>query len=76
MALLLLGLVAKTRTQLNRRLAEGKKLPWPPFGPQWYAGCTTLIIGNSAKAGIRTSLLCLCPVLSMGVMEREWGRAS
>ncbi|EGX89970.1 mitochondrial tricarboxylate transporter (Ctp), putative [Cordyceps militaris CM01] len=43
---------AKTRTQLNRRLAEGKKLPWPPFGKQWYAGCTTLIIGNSAKAGI------------------------
>lgn len=44
---------AKTRTQLNRNLAEGKKLPWPPFGKQWYAGCTTLIIGNSAKAGIR-----------------------
>ncbi|KAI3400371.1 hypothetical protein diail_3388 [Diaporthe ilicicola] len=44
---------AKTRTQLNRRLAEGQKLPWPPFGSQWYAGCTTLIIGNSAKAGIR-----------------------
>ncbi|KZZ93677.1 Mitochondrial carrier domain protein [Moelleriella libera RCEF 2490] len=45
--------VAKTRSQLNRRLAEGQKLPWPPFGKQWYAGCTTLIIGNSAKAGIR-----------------------
>ncbi|KAK3503267.1 tricarboxylate transport protein [Neurospora crassa] len=44
---------AKTRTQLNRRLAEGQKLPWPPFGAQWYAGCTTLIIGNSLKAGIR-----------------------
>lgn len=44
---------AKTRSQLNRRLAEGHKLPWPPFGKQWYAGCTTLIIGNSAKAGIR-----------------------
>ncbi|KAK4136063.1 mitochondrial carrier [Trichocladium antarcticum] len=44
---------AKTRTQLNRRLAAGQKLPWPPFGTQWYAGCTTLIIGNSAKAGIR-----------------------
>ncbi|QUC23465.1 uncharacterized protein UV8b_07706 [Ustilaginoidea virens] len=44
---------AKTRSQLNRRLAEGQKLPWPPFGKQWYAGCTTLIIGNSAKAGIR-----------------------
>lgn len=44
---------AKTRTQLNQRLATGQKLPWPPFGAQWYAGCTTLIIGNSAKAGIR-----------------------
>ncbi|KAF5552363.1 citrate transport mitochondrial [Fusarium napiforme] len=46
-------IVAKTRSQLNRRLAEGQKLPWPPFGKQWYAGCTTLIIGNAAKAGIR-----------------------
>ncbi|KAJ9647027.1 hypothetical protein H2201_007196 [Coniosporium apollinis] len=44
---------AKTRTQLNRRLPDGKKLPWPPFGKQWYAGCTTLIVGNSIKAGIR-----------------------
>lgn len=44
---------AKTRSQLNRRLAAGQKLPWPPFGKQWYAGCTTLIVGNSAKAGIR-----------------------
>ncbi|KAI0903324.1 putative transport protein [Ustulina deusta] len=44
---------AKTRTQLNRNLASGAKLPWPPFGAQWYAGCTTLIIGNSAKAAIR-----------------------
>ncbi|KAI9694293.1 MAG: hypothetical protein M1820_009052 [Bogoriella megaspora] len=44
---------AKTRTQLNRRLPDGKKLPWPPFGSQWYAGCTTLIIGNSIKAGVR-----------------------
>ncbi|KAI9688860.1 MAG: hypothetical protein M1822_001217 [Bathelium mastoideum] len=44
---------AKTRTQLNRRLPDGKKLPWPSFGAQWYAGCTTLIIGNSIKAGIR-----------------------
>ncbi|KAK8070268.1 hypothetical protein PG994_006884 [Apiospora phragmitis] len=44
---------AKTRSQLNRKLAEGQKLPWPPFGKQWYAGCTTLIIGNSAKAAIR-----------------------
>ncbi|KAI9797857.1 MAG: hypothetical protein M1833_005057 [Piccolia ochrophora] len=44
---------AKTRTQLNRRLPDSKKLPWPPFGSAWYAGCTTLIIGNSLKAGIR-----------------------
>lgn len=48
------NIVAKTRSQLNRRLPDGKKLPWPPFGKQWYAGCTTLIIGNSLKAGIRT----------------------
>ncbi|KAJ0272569.1 hypothetical protein COL26b_001514 [Colletotrichum chrysophilum] len=48
-----LEIVAKTRSQLNRQLADGKKLPWPPFGKQWYAGCTTLIIGNSLKAGIR-----------------------
>lgn len=44
---------AKTRTQLNRNLADSAKLPWPPFGKAWYAGCTTLIIGNSLKAGIR-----------------------
>lgn len=44
---------AKTRSQLNRHLPNGQKLPWPPFGKQWYAGCTTLIIGNSLKAGIR-----------------------
>ena len=44
---------AKTRTQLNQRLTSGQKLPWPPFGAQWYAGCTTLIIGNSIKAGVR-----------------------
>lgn len=44
---------AKTRTQLNQRLAAGQRLPWPPFGAQWYAGCTTLIIGNSIKAGVR-----------------------
>lgn len=44
---------AKTRTQLNQKLPSGQKLPWPPFGRQWYAGCTTLIIGNSIKAGVR-----------------------
>ncbi|KXS95902.1 hypothetical protein AC578_2634 [Pseudocercospora eumusae] len=45
----------KTRTQLNQRLASSnsKPIPFPPFGPQWYAGCTTLIIGNSIKAGVR-----------------------
>ncbi|GKZ51277.1 hypothetical protein AbraIFM66951_005324 [Aspergillus brasiliensis] len=26
---------AKTRSQLNRRLPDAKKLPWPPFGAQW-----------------------------------------
>jgi solute carrier family 25 citrate transporter 1 len=45
--------VAKTRTQLNRKLPDGKKLPFPPFGSAWYAGCTTLIVGNSIKAGVR-----------------------
>ena len=44
---------AKTRSQLNRKLADGQKLPWPRFGSQWYAGCTTLIIGNAIKAGVR-----------------------
>lgn len=44
---------AKTRIQLNQRLSTAQKLPWPSFGPAWYAGCTTLIIGNSLKAGIR-----------------------
>ncbi|KFY45753.1 hypothetical protein V494_00799 [Pseudogymnoascus sp. VKM F-4513 (FW-928)] len=44
---------AKTRAQLNQRLTQGQKLPWPKFGPVWYAGCTTLIIGNSIKAGVR-----------------------
>lgn len=44
---------AKTVSQLNRALPSGKKVPLPPFGRQWYAGCTTLIIGNSLKAGVR-----------------------
>ncbi|KIW00862.1 uncharacterized protein PV09_07619 [Verruconis gallopava] len=44
---------AKTRQQLNLRLPDSKKLPWPKFGREWYAGCTTLVIGNSIKAGIR-----------------------
>ncbi|KAK1072356.1 hypothetical protein LTR74_002669 [Friedmanniomyces endolithicus] len=44
---------AKTRIQLNQRLATAQRLPWPPFGAQWYAGCTTLILGNSIKAGVR-----------------------
>lgn len=42
---------------MNRRLADSAKLPWPPFGSAWYAGCTTLIIGNSLKAGISKSIL-------------------
>ncbi|KAI5793906.1 mitochondrial carrier domain-containing protein [Peziza echinospora] len=60
---------AKTRTQLNKRLTSAlptpstipgqpptpraAPLPWPKFGREWYAGCTTLIIGNSIKAGVR-----------------------
>jgi solute carrier family 25 (mitochondrial citrate transporter), member 1 len=45
---------AKTRSQLNRRLPDAEKLPWPRFpSKEWYAGCTTLIIGNSIKAGVR-----------------------
>ncbi|KAK5942662.1 hypothetical protein PMZ80_005227 [Knufia obscura] len=45
---------AKTRSQLNQRLPDSKKLPWPKFpSKEWYAGCTTLIIGNSIKAGVR-----------------------
>jgi hypothetical protein len=64
--LTVLGLVAKTRTQLNRRLPDAAKLPWPPFGKAWYAGCTTLIIGNSLKAGIRRS-----PAHKLLVKERR-----
>jgi solute carrier family 25 citrate transporter 1 len=48
---------AKTRSQLNRRLASSspgtKPAPWPKFGPEWYAGCTTAVVGNSVKAGVR-----------------------
>ncbi len=44
----------KTRSQLNRRLPDAKKVPWPPFpSKDWYTGCTTAIIGNSVKAGVR-----------------------
>ena len=53
---LTLIVVAKTRIQLNHRLSSEKRLPWPPFGKSWYAGCTTMIFGNSLKAGIRKSL--------------------
>ncbi|KAH8428903.1 uncharacterized protein LDX57_006577 [Aspergillus melleus] len=44
---------AECTVSTDPRLHDSKKLPWPPFGKQWYAGCTTLIIGNSLKAGIR-----------------------
>ncbi|KAL2362607.1 hypothetical protein RJZ56_004467 [Blastomyces dermatitidis] len=59
---------AKTRTQLNRRLPDSKKLPWPPFGKAWYAGCTTLIIGNSLKAGIRCADMELISSLGIGLV--------
>ena len=48
--------VAKTRIQLNRNLPAEKQLGWPKFGRQWYAGCSTLVIGNSLKAGIRNGI--------------------
>ncbi|KAF1980944.1 mitochondrial tricarboxylate transporter-like protein [Aulographum hederae CBS 113979] len=44
---------AKTRYQLNVSLPTSQKQALPPFGRQWYAGCTTLILGNALKAGIR-----------------------
>ncbi len=66
--MLTLLIVAKTRIQLNRRLADSAKLPWPPFGAAWYAGCTTLIIGNSLKAGIRT-LPTICYILQEHVAD-------
>jgi len=44
---------AKTRAQLNRRLPDEQKLPWPRFGRAWYTGYTTLLIGSSVKAGIQ-----------------------
>ncbi|KEF62097.1 uncharacterized protein A1O9_00069 [Exophiala aquamarina CBS 119918] len=44
----------KTRNQLNLRLPDSKKVPLPPFPSKaWYTGCTTAVIGNSAKAGVR-----------------------
>lgn len=53
----------KTRTQLNQRLPSAQKQPLPPFGRQWYAGCTTLIIGNSIKAGVRFVAFDQCKAL-------------
>ncbi|TQS38381.1 hypothetical protein Golomagni_01110 [Golovinomyces magnicellulatus] len=66
-------IVAKTRIQLNRRLKESSKLPWPPFGKAWYAGCTTLIIGNSLKAGIKRGLTSLS--LSLGFVAFDQYKA-
>ena len=64
--------VAKTRSQLNRRLPDGAKLAWPPFGKAWYAGCTTLIIGNSLKAGISTFLpLAYLPTYLPTFLQRD-----
>ncbi|KAL2441474.1 Mitochondrial citrate transporter A [Exophiala dermatitidis] len=44
----------KTRSQLNRRLPDAKKVPLPRFpSKEWYTGCTTAIVGNAVKAGVR-----------------------
>ena len=43
----------KTIKQLNKRLPAGKKEPIPPFGKQWYTGCSTTITGNALKAAVR-----------------------
>ncbi|GAO46425.1 hypothetical protein G7K_0656-t1 [Saitoella complicata NRRL Y-17804] len=42
---------AKTSYQL-RDSGDGKPR-LPPFGKQWYTGCSTVIIGNSIKAAVR-----------------------
>ena len=41
---------------MNKNLSAEKKLGWPKFGREWYAGCSTLVIGNSIKAGIRKAM--------------------
>ncbi|CAB10116.1 Citrate transporter [Schizosaccharomyces pombe] len=43
---------AKTRLQLYRNV-EGTKAKLPPFGLEWYRGCSTVIVGNSLKAAVR-----------------------
>lgn len=45
--------VAKTHSQLNRRLGASAKVPRPPFGLSWYAGCPSAIAGNAAKVAVR-----------------------
>ncbi|KAI2174940.1 hypothetical protein LOZ21_006766, partial [Ophidiomyces ophidiicola] len=66
---------AKTRTQLNHRLPDGKKLPWPPFGIRFVAFDTfkSFLQDNEGKisgprtvvagfgAGFTESLLAVTP---------------
>ncbi|KAJ5819673.1 hypothetical protein N7474_005264 [Penicillium riverlandense] len=47
---------AKTRTQLNRRLAEGQKLPFPPFGKQWQGFVSLLVWLRRAAVGSRADI--------------------
>ncbi|OLL22174.1 putative mitochondrial carrier [Neolecta irregularis DAH-3] len=45
---------AQARLQLDnldRKQGKGAKLP--PFGREWYVGCSTVMVGNALKAGIR-----------------------
>lgn len=37
----------------NRGSQKLTNLRRPKFGKEWYAGCTTSIVGNSIKAGVR-----------------------
>lgn len=43
--------ICDTHTRPYPRITIGDARP--RFGKEWYAGCTTAIIGNSVKAGVR-----------------------
>jgi hypothetical protein len=56
---------AKTRSQLNRRLPASQALGWPRFpSREWYTRCTTMIVGNAVKAGVREYLI--TPAIAFG----------